>query len=47
LSLSANYLLAMAGILDVQFIHIRRLNNGFDLAVRLKFHITQSMSEAA
>jgi hypothetical protein len=41
LSLSANFWLALAGILDVQFIHIRRLDKGFDLAVCHKFQIAQ------
>jgi len=29
------------GFLDVQFIHIRRFDGGFDLAVGLKFQIAR------
>jgi len=41
LSLSADFWLAMAGILDVQCIHIRRLDSDFDLAVCLKTQIAR------
>jgi hypothetical protein len=37
----ANFWLALAGFLDVQFIHIRRLDSDLDPAVCLKFQITR------
>ena len=36
LPLSPNFWLVLAGFLDVQFIHIRRFDSGFNLAVCLK-----------
>jgi hypothetical protein len=41
LSLSANYWLALSGILDVQFMHIRQWDSGSDLAVCHKFQIAR------
>ena len=36
MAFSPDLQLVLAGFLDVQFIHIRRLDDGFDLAVCLK-----------